>query len=125
MAVRILYKPIRFFTPSHNSGARVEMRRLLRAEIRLIREMRRFIGVSDDREKSFGAPEGQISPQPPQFEPLPKRFFSPSHSKDLICQAHLLIIRMKWKFLPQFRNISPHLQRLLCALEMAAFFLCL
>ena len=33
MAVRILYKPIRFFTPSHSSGARVEMRRLPGVEI--------------------------------------------------------------------------------------------
>ena len=56
------------------------------------------IGVSDDREKSFGAPEAQISPQQPKFEPLPKRFFSPSHSKDLIYQVHLRINRMNHIF---------------------------
>jgi len=55
------------------------------------------IGVSDDREKSFGAPEAQISPQQPKFEPLPKRFFSPSYSKDLIYRVHLRINRMNQK----------------------------
>ena len=55
------------------------------------------IGVSDDREKSFGAPEAQISPQQPKFEPLPKRFFSPSYTKDLFYRDHLCINRMNRK----------------------------
>ena len=63
------------------------------------------IGVSDDREKSFGAPEAQISPQQPKFEPLPKRFFSPSHSKDLIYQVHLRINRMN-RFLWDYVNMK-------------------
>jgi len=45
------------------------------------------IGVSYDREKSSGAPEAQISPLCPKFEPLGKRFFSPAKSEGLVCQA--------------------------------------
>jgi hypothetical protein len=45
-----------------------------------------------------GAPEAQISPQQPKFEPLPKRFFSPSYSKDLIYQVPLRINRMNHIF---------------------------
>ncbi len=56
-------------------------------------------GVSDGREKSFGAPEAQISLQPPKFEPLPKRFFSPHNSKAPICQGHLCIYRMNQFFI--------------------------
>jgi hypothetical protein len=38
-------------------------------------------GLRNAREKSFGAPEAQISPRLPKFEPLPKRFFSRNNSK--------------------------------------------
>jgi hypothetical protein len=60
----------------------------------LFREMRRYNRCFGRPRKSFGAPKAQISPQQPKFEPLPKRFFSPSHSNDLIYQVHQRINRM-------------------------------
>ena len=74
--------------------------------------MRRFISVSDGREKSFGAPaqaalgaesqipKGQVFPPAAQI-PKPRgplaggRFFSPKNSKARICQGHLCIYAMK------------------------------
>ncbi|HUT44887.1 MAG TPA: hypothetical protein VMX36_01330, partial [Sedimentisphaerales bacterium] len=48
-------------------------------------------------EKSFGAPEAQISPRLPKFGPLPKRFFSRHNPKALMSLHHLRINRMKHK----------------------------
>ncbi len=46
-------------------------------------------GVLNDREKSSGAPEAQISPPVPTFEPLPKQFLSRINSKAPVRSSHL------------------------------------
>jgi len=44
-------------------------------------------GVPNDREKSSGAPEAQISPRVPKFGPLPKQFFSRINPKTPVCSG--------------------------------------
>ena len=93
-------KTNQYIMPFHISGygniARLLCYRLDRSKIGFIREMDRCIGRFGRPIKSFGVPEAQIPPQPAQ---IPKgRFFSPSNSKGLICQAHLRIIRMNQSY---------------------------
>ena len=76
---------------------------------RYIREMGRCIRRFGRPRKIVRGPRDTNFPQPPKFEPLTKRFFSPHNSKAPICQSHLCIYRMNLFFIEGMTELLVNL----------------